>query len=550
MRKKITKNKSFLLAFVLSFATSFNIFLYEPLTMYANNIEDFWFDFYALFGPTLLLFFIAFLFFIIVLLLVRLLATKLKRPNIYYITIVISSLCFVCLYIHSNFLTSFLPSLDGETLDWGDSSANIISIVVCLTVATVGIFSLVKFKPLKTSKYCFYTICVIVAMLFVSLLSTLLTTDIFKSKDVIANSTEKNLNLISSENNYLVFLVDAVDSVNFNKIVNSNTDYQKALKDFSYFPDTVSGYAFTRDSIPFIFSGEWNENKVSFPEYSTNAFDNSKFFDKLSENNYNKNFYDTDFTWNSTKVLDFDNVIAVERNPKKLSLLKQEVKYYLYKSLPFPLKRFSKIDSLDFVATQPSQEYPRFSWSDVNFYHNYLKQPLTKTDQNYFQYIHIEGGHVPFDTSKDVTKLPNEDGTYEDKLEATMKVISAYLQRLKDNDAYNNATVVILADHGYWHNDSANRSNPILYVKGHNEKHSQMHISDKQVSYVDLCNMFIELLDGKPSTKLFSDIPTEGRIRRYLLNTFNHEEHMEEYEQTDKAWNYNTLKPTGRTFDL
>lgn len=556
MREIITKNKDFLLAIVLSFAVSFNIFLYEPLTMYANNIDDFWFDLYTLFGPTLLLFFTTFSLILFVFFIIYMVATKINHPNIYYILISISSFCFICLYIHSNFLTSFLPSLDGETISWNDPTANTISIITCLVITVICIISFIKFKPRKTALYCAYAICAIFAMLFVSLSSTLFSTDIFLSKDIIANSTDKNINLISNNNNYLVFLVDAVDSVNFNKIVNSNTDYQKTLKDFSYFPDTVSGYAFTRDSIPFIFSGEWNENKVPFPEYSTNAFDKSRFFNKLSENDYNKNFYDSDFTWNSTKALEFDNIISAEKNPKKLTLLKQEVKYYLYKSLPFPLKQLSNIENLDFAATQPPQEYSRFNWTDLYFYNNYLEQPLTKTDQNYFQYVHLEGGHTPFNVSKDITEIPNNSGTYEgsgtyeEKLEATMKVISAYLQRLKDNDAYNNATIVILADHGYWHTDSADRSNPILYVKGRDEKHSQINISDKQVSYADLCNMFIELLDGKSSTEIFSDIPTKGRVRRYLFNTFNHEEHMEEYEQTDKAWNYDTLKPTGRTFDL
>ena len=322
----------------------------------------------------------------------------------------------------------------------------------------------------------------------------------FPRKGIVVNSTEKNLNLISDNKNYLVFLVDAVDSVNFDRIVKGNSEYQLALKDFSYFPDTVSGYAFTRDSIPFIFSGKWNKNETSFPEYSTTAFDNSEFFDRLSKNDYNKNFYDLDFIWNSAKAFDFDNIIAVERNPKKRVLFKQEIKYYLYKAMPFPLKRFSKIDTLDFSATQSPQEYSRFNCSDVNFYHNYLRQPLLKTNQKYFQYIHIEGGHVPFDVNKDVEQLANSDGTYEDKLEATMKIIDVYLQRLKDNDAYDNATIVILADHGYWYADSADRSNPVLYVKGQNEKHSKMHISDKQVSYADLSDMFIELLDGRSST--------------------------------------------------
>ncbi|MBO4812793.1 sulfatase-like hydrolase/transferase [Candidatus Saccharibacteria bacterium] len=387
-------------------------------------------------------------------------------------------------------------------------------------------------------------------MLLVSLLSTIATTDALKPKEFTPIATTKNLNLVSNNNNYLILLVDAVDSTHFNKIVSNSKDYQRIFKDFSYFPDTLSGYAFTRDSVPFIFSGEWNENQTSFSEYSTNAFNNSKFFAKLAEEGYNRNFYNYDFVWNDTKSLEFSNTIPLERIVQKKPLLKQEAKFFLYKALPFPLKFLSKIETLDFSLAQAPQKGEPYSWNDVNFYTQYLEHPLTKTDQNYFQYIHIEGAHVPFNLDSNVTLLPDtEEGTYEDKIESTIKIIDKYLARLKNSDAYNNSTIIILADHGF-NIDGTNRANPILYIKGKSEKHDKMVVSDKQISYADLYNGFIELLDNKSSTEIFKDIPTEGRIRRYLYNGFNEEEHMYEYEQTGHAWEADKLKPTGREFDL
>ncbi len=549
MKGVLKKTKDFAPAIILSLVASFTVFIYEPVTMYANNIDDFWFDFYTLIGPSFLFFIITFITLLAFFFIIKLIAKWLKHPNFYYITLSLASACFICAYIHSNFLTSFLPPLDGTTFDWSASTANIVSIVVCLILFALLIFSLIKAKPQKTTKYCFYLVSASFVMLAVSFLSTLLTTDVFNSKEIITTSTIKNLDLLSNHENYLIFLVDAVDSTHFNKIVKDNSRYQQDLKDFSYFPDTLSSYSFTRDAIPSIFSGEWNENQVQFPEYSTKAYDNSKFFAKLSDKNYNKNFYDNDFTWNSTKALEFDNIISLEKNPKRSVLLKEELKYFLYKALPFQLKKFSRIETLDFASAQTTQEYESFDWNNINFYDNYLKQPITKTDQSYFQYIHIEGGHVPFNNSKDVTLLPEENGTYEEKLEATMKIIEAYLARLKENNAYDNATIVILADHGFWHNGT-NRANPILYIKGKSETHDQMLISNKQISYADLCEAFIELLDHKSSTEIFKDIPTEGRVRRFINNSFNHEEHMEEYEQTDKAWNTKTLTPTGKEYNL
>ena len=117
-----------------------------------------------------------------------------------------------------------------------------------------------------------------------------------------------------------------------------------------------------------------------------------------------------------------------------------------------------------------------------------------------------------------------------------------------ENDVYDNSSIVIMADHGYNGDDKIEgRQNPILYIKGINEHH-KMNISDKPISYEDLTNAYLDLLDGKKRTELFKDIPNK-RMRRYLLYAYTKENHMVEYEQTGKAWDLETLKKTGREFN-
>lgn len=538
-------------AIVLSCAISFMFFLYEPITLYANNINDFWFDFYALLQPSLLFFLLssAILFFFFFALLI--ISQKTPVKNLYHWVLLLTTFCFICSYIHSNFLAGFLPSLDGTAPDWGDVPANLVSIIVCIVVAISIIVLTIKSGYKKSLTYLTFLDLAIMLLLSISLISTSLTTDIFKPKEFVATSTTKNINLVSNNRNYMILLVDATDSVQFNKIVSKNESYQNTLKDFSYFPDTVSGYAFTRDSIPFIFSGKWNENKTPFSDYSTDAFNTSKFFSELSKQNYNKNFYDYDFIWSDPKAMDFNNIIDTSSESiRSTSLLKQELKYILYKTLPFPIKFLSKIETLDFSRTRQTEN--DFKWDDLVFYNDYLKRPTEKTDENYFQFIHIEGAHVPFDIDENLEPLPEANGTYPQKLEATMKIVAAYLERLKQNGAYDNSTIIIMADHGYWYErrNEESRANPILYIKGVNETHTKTHASNKQISYEDLSDAFIELLNGKQSTEIFSNIPASGRIRRYIYNGYGAEEHMLEYHQTGNASDDSGLQPTGEEYNL
>ena len=105
-----------------------------------------------------------------------------------------------------------------------------------------------------------------------------------------------------------------------------------------------------------------------------------------------------------------------------------------------------------------------------------------------------------------------------------------------------------MADHGYNFKEYSGRQNPILYIKGINEKHDSMQKSNKPISFVDLKEGFTGLLEGKNSTEIFKDIPDQ-RTRKYLWYIYEKGYHMVEYETKDKAWETDKMYETGNTFD-
>ena len=105
-----------------------------------------------------------------------------------------------------------------------------------------------------------------------------------------------------------------------------------------------------------------------------------------------------------------------------------------------------------------------------------------------------------------------------------------------------------MADHGFvLGNELWGRQNPILFIKGINEHHD-MITSDIPVSFTDLDSAYVDLLNDKKSTELFSDIDKD-RERIFLLYSYGDENHMKEYKQTGKAWNEDTLKETGKEYN-
>ena len=60
MKKILKKIKPLTPTYILTLAFCFMFVFYEPIIIYANNIEDCWFDIYIMIGPIILLFLISF----------------------------------------------------------------------------------------------------------------------------------------------------------------------------------------------------------------------------------------------------------------------------------------------------------------------------------------------------------------------------------------------------------------------------------------------------------------------------------------------------------
>lgn len=538
--------KKLLPSYILAFLIGFMFFVYEPLNMYATNVNDFWFDIFIIIKPITLIFLgtgiLIASFYTAIYFINKHFSENLK---VYKAFVIIGIIFFIALYIQGNFLIGNLPHLDGTEINWNSYlTENIISAVIWVLVICIFIGVTIKFKYDKVIKGYTFILCAIFVMLTVSLLTVITKPEVLRKKDSIKVLTSNNINQASTKKNFYIFLVDAVDSQIFDDVLNKS-DYKDTFTDFTYYPDTMCGYPFTRDSIPFIFSGIWNENETEFQEYYNKAFDNAKIFDELKKEDYNINFYDDDFKWTGSKVSNIDNVVELERKINILSYIKQTIKYNLFKYLPYQLKPIAKIETMNFNNCKMNKQYEEFIWDDKAIFERIETNDIEKIDENYFNFTHIEGGHVPFNYDKDLNEITN--GTYEQKLEGTLHIINSYINRLKNSDVYDNSVIIIMADHGYNYYDYVGRQNPILYIKGIDEHH-EMIKSDIPVSYEDLADEYLELLKGKSSQELFKNIDY-SRKRRFLLYEYTKEDKMVEYEQNGKAWDETTLLPTGKEFN-
>lgn len=540
--KKYVKN--LMPPFIMSFTIAFMLFIYEPITTYASNFEDYWFDFKTLLLNNLVFFAILLVVLLLISNIIYFISKKTKKNIIYNVYVITMFVCFISTYIQGNYLAGALPTLDGTPIVWNDyTTQGIISLILWIFIISLNIILYKKFETNYNKIAAFISIAIF-AMLFVSCLSTLLTNNqIYIQKGYYISTTE-NINNLSTNNNFLVLLTDMEDSKTFDKTLRENNK-ESLLSDFTYFPDTLSTYPFTRESIPYILSGKWYEAEIPYIEYYTKAMNTSPLIKNLKDNNYDINIYETELNWADSKSLEISNIKAINFEVDNRIFFKQEAKYILFKYLPFPLKKYSKIETLDYSFCRKETLNSTNIFSSDNKEVFDVLDTASLQEKNYFQFVHIDGGHYPWDMNKDFEKI--ENGTYEEKIESSITVIEKYLNRIKESGQYDNSIIIVLADHGNNGYDPIGRQNPILYIKGLNEHHNEMVVSDKKVSYEDLNNsIYSDLLEGKKATELLPDI-TNNRVRRFIW--YKDYDKMQEQTLDGHAWETEKLMPTGVKYE-
>lgn len=537
--------KKLIPAYILSFVIAFIVFIHEPIMLYASNMDDLWFDFMTMIKPSILLFFIFFALLVFIYTLVKLIS---RKDHLYNLVLVISFIVLFASYIQGNYMLKKLPALDGTTIVWkGFLVQNIITAIVWIILITTYIIVIKKFGIKKIIDVSWKISLAIFIMLFVSSASTLMTTKkVFMSKQDIT-SMKKYYSDFSSDRNFIIFLVDAVDSKKFATVL-KDTKYKNMLNDFTYYPDTLAYYPYTKQAIPLILTGQVSKNEDDYYTYYNKAFDKSPLLNRLNKENYNINIYDNEFKWVTKKSVMVTNAVSTTRTVKLVPFAKNELKYVAYKYLPFAFKRFVHIEKMDFTSAKTITNDEPYIWNNIHNYALINENQVNITKEKRFKFIHTSGAHVPFVEDEELHWVDEKESSYTTELKSTMKLIDAYFNMLKDNDIYDNSVIILMADHGYMWKEDGTRFNPILYIKGINEKSDKMRISNKRVSQTDFMDAYDELLDGKKSESLFKNI-SDNRKRNCVWYEYTKENHMIEYIQTGNAWDNKTLSKTGREFN-
>ena len=156
-------------AFFLSLTFCFMIFIYAPLELYINNVDEFWYDVYLLFPFIIKDFFLFLLFSIVGFLVVYLFGNVAYKIVLY---------CYftgtVACYIQGNYMVKNLPPLDGTDVNWSLYQSQFVkSTIVWVIIAIVCLILFIVLKYDRIKKAVFYISVFLLLFLFIDLTSSI-----------------------------------------------------------------------------------------------------------------------------------------------------------------------------------------------------------------------------------------------------------------------------------------------------------------------------------------------------------------------------------------
>ena len=475
-----------------AFAVCFIFFIYAPLELYVTNQTEFWFDFYKILKAVLQNFALFFGLNVLGILL----AACISKVFCRFVTAA-ELVVLLTLYVQGNFLVNHMPPFDGTEIVWEDyRGENIKTAIVCILIAA-AVVTMAKLLGAKR----FQGICMAVSaglsgILMITLVTMTVTTGAYRERTTYY-ALENGQYRLSQDQNFLVLLLDAVDAKTFEEVMDSDPAYTETFADFTYYPDMVGAYPWTAFSVPYILSGKWYEGEEYYLDYAAAAVDESGLF----------------------------------RAPFFL-------KEYCYRAI---------------VQTQGQhnafvdESNPLYTWDLKEFATHMQEEEVTYQEGKCFRYYHLQGGHVPFLYDADLNAVG--DSSYTETLEANIRVIGQFLDKLKQSDLYDNSVIIVMADHGFDPQNEVSaydRQNPLFLVKGVGESHP-LQTSLVPAAYEDLQDAYVRLMDGAAGDAIFPYQEGEKRERRYIF--YENTEHvMYEWLQTGPAWDFNAYRETGNKY--
>lgn len=357
-------------------------------------------------------------------------------------------------YIQSLCLNGSLGTLTGDAINWHALGGEFALGVIIWTLIILAVFFVMYIHREIWTKGVTYLSLLLVVMQIAPTIGILCGAYSDAPKKVgIYNLTTSGMYEYSENENVFVFVLDRLDYDYIKKVMDKDPEFFDRLDGFTGYDNAISAFSRTEPALNQLLTG-CEEMAHYVPEkefFKESWFENDRNLLKdISEAGYSLEFY------TETKVLFSDSAYFSEY-VKNASNSIEGINHGT---------AFQKLVQLSAFRYSPIFWKP-FFWADTNYFNqDVFKEGNASTysfddakygplfadatanrEQNAFKFYHLNGPHAPYNINADGTY--NENGTtVEEQLMGSMKYLYDAFDQMKELGIYDDATIIITADHG------------------------------------------------------------------------------------------------------
>ncbi len=486
-----------------------------PLEIYAGNRQEFEFGFHDFFWMFLGVYFVVWI--------VGSLFVSILPVKIYSFVAKLLLILGIELYLQNLFFNKQLIRPDGSSMQWDSLRRYTIFNTIVWIVIAVVLFSLsllIKEKWKKASIYISYFICIIQIIAIISLIIQIPKNRVCE-KECRIDATEQFA--LAEEDNIIVFILDRYANDQFNMNLDKHPEMKNVLKDFTYYNNANSIYETTSNALCVLLSGivpkSIDDDKASI----WNQESVSQFYDILHKHGYTTfiSTRDSNNVFGNMKTLvgKYDNVKELNVEMDRGLLFRLFSKMTVYKYSPYIVKPKFEVMTYSFTDVIHPEGYTNSLYLNPEFYQALTKESfyIKEGTKKLFKVQHIQGMHGDYNMDDSALEIPESQGTVEQSRDGLNVIVEEYLVQLKELGLYDNATIIILADHGDTFHEFGLQ--PTVLIKRKGETHDSLEFNSAPISHADFVPTILSYL-GEDYSEYGTSIYdwNEGEKRKRHVN--------------------------------
>lgn len=247
----------------------------------------------------------------------------------------------------------------------------------------------------------------------------------------------------SKNKNIITIILDAADNTYVKSLLKNNPDAFKGFEDFTLYDNTCSVFDSTFQSVTQIYSGIVSKPIGKVSDWNDEAWSSetaNEFYRRFHKAGYKMNLY-------------------VDANLDTRQLI-------------------GKLDNLEVSDNPPNGR--DFYHLNPTFRERISTMAPADNDYNYFTVQHIRGAHTPTDM----------DG-FDEQMEYLLTIVREYMDKLRAFGVYDDAAIIIMADHGSHDLLNYPDSTPMFMIKEPHKRSDKMTVSSAPIYFADLMSTYL-----------------------------------------------------------